>query len=129
MTGSAGAGFMTYAMLTSPAAGKPEQVLLVADHPEVADHLTANDEVTAFRWADQADIRQFTSEAYAGPCSTPSAKAPRPPSVSTTEPNCSAETPHIPRCVAELAAFDQGGVCAGLCLAGRTPGHPPQGTN
>jgi 8-oxo-dGTP diphosphatase len=28
-------------------------------------HLTANDEVTAFRWADQADIRQFTSEAYA----------------------------------------------------------------
>ena len=28
-------------------------------------HLTANDEVTAFHWADQADIRQFTSEAYA----------------------------------------------------------------
>ena len=27
--------------------------------------LTANDEVTAFHWADQADIRQFTSEAYA----------------------------------------------------------------
>jgi ADP-ribose pyrophosphatase YjhB (NUDIX family) len=28
-------------------------------------HLTANDEVTAFHWADQADIRQLTSEAYA----------------------------------------------------------------
>jgi 8-oxo-dGTP diphosphatase len=28
-------------------------------------HLVSNDEVTAFRWADQADIRQFTSEAYA----------------------------------------------------------------
>ena len=28
--------------------------------------LTANDEVTAFHWADQADIRQFTSgKAYA----------------------------------------------------------------
>ena len=27
--------------------------------------LTANDEATAFRWADQADIRQFTTEAYA----------------------------------------------------------------
>ena len=28
-------------------------------------HLAANDEVTAFHWASQADIRQFTSEAYA----------------------------------------------------------------
>ena len=28
-------------------------------------HLAANDEVTAFHWADQADIRQLTSEAYA----------------------------------------------------------------
>ena len=28
-------------------------------------YLTANDEVTAFHWADQADIRQLTSEAYA----------------------------------------------------------------
>jgi 8-oxo-dGTP diphosphatase len=28
-------------------------------------HLTANDEVTAFHWADQADIRQYTSDAYA----------------------------------------------------------------
>jgi ADP-ribose pyrophosphatase YjhB (NUDIX family) len=28
-------------------------------------HLTTNDEVTAFRWADEADIRQLTSEAYA----------------------------------------------------------------
>ena len=28
-------------------------------------HLAANDEVTGFHWADQADIRQFTSEAYA----------------------------------------------------------------
>ena len=28
-------------------------------------HLTANDEVTAFHWADQTDIRQLTSEAYA----------------------------------------------------------------
>jgi 8-oxo-dGTP diphosphatase len=28
-------------------------------------HLVANDEVTAFHWADQADIRQLTSEAYA----------------------------------------------------------------
>ena len=28
-------------------------------------HLTPNDEVTAFHWADQADIRQYTSEAYA----------------------------------------------------------------
>jgi 8-oxo-dGTP diphosphatase len=28
-------------------------------------HLTANDEVTAFYWADQADIRQYTSDAYA----------------------------------------------------------------
>jgi ADP-ribose pyrophosphatase YjhB (NUDIX family) len=28
-------------------------------------HLTPNDEVTAFRWADQADICQYTSEAYA----------------------------------------------------------------
>jgi 8-oxo-dGTP diphosphatase len=28
-------------------------------------HLTANDEATAFRWADQADIRRLTSEAYA----------------------------------------------------------------
>ena len=28
-------------------------------------HLTANDEVTAFHWADQNDIRQLTSEAYA----------------------------------------------------------------
>ena len=28
-------------------------------------HLIANNEVTAFHWADQADIRQLTSEAYA----------------------------------------------------------------
>ena len=28
-------------------------------------HLTPNDEVTAFHWADQADIQRFTSEAYA----------------------------------------------------------------
>ena len=28
-------------------------------------YLTANDEVTAFHWADEADIRQLTSEAYA----------------------------------------------------------------
>ena len=28
-------------------------------------HLTANDEVTAFHWADQTDIRQLSSEAYA----------------------------------------------------------------
>ena len=28
-------------------------------------HLTTNDEVTAFRWADETDIRQLTSEAYA----------------------------------------------------------------
>ena len=28
-------------------------------------HLTPNDEVTAFRWADEASIRQLTSEAYA----------------------------------------------------------------
>ena len=27
--------------------------------------LTINDEVTAFRWADEATIRQLTSEAYA----------------------------------------------------------------
>ena len=27
--------------------------------------LTANDEVTAFRWADENDIRQLTSQAYA----------------------------------------------------------------
>ena len=27
-------------------------------------HLTANDEVTAFRWADEQEIRQLTSEAY-----------------------------------------------------------------
>ncbi len=27
--------------------------------------LTTNDEVTAFHWADQADIQRFTSEAYA----------------------------------------------------------------
>ena len=28
-------------------------------------HLTANDEVTAFHWADEQEIRQLTSEAYA----------------------------------------------------------------
>ena len=28
-------------------------------------HLTANNEVTAFRWADEAAIRQLTTEAYA----------------------------------------------------------------
>ena len=28
-------------------------------------HLTPNDEVTAFHWANQNDIRQLTSEAYA----------------------------------------------------------------
>jgi hypothetical protein len=28
-------------------------------------HLTANDEATAFHWADQADIRQFTTGTYA----------------------------------------------------------------
>jgi len=28
-------------------------------------HLMPNDEVTAFRWADQTDIQRFTSEAYA----------------------------------------------------------------
>ena len=28
-------------------------------------YLTANDEVTAFHWADEADIRQLTTEAYA----------------------------------------------------------------
>ena len=27
-------------------------------------YLTPNDEVTAFHWADQNDIRQFTTEAY-----------------------------------------------------------------
>ena len=27
--------------------------------------LATNDEVTAFHWADEADIRQLTSEAYA----------------------------------------------------------------
>ena len=28
-------------------------------------HLTTNDEVTSFRWADEQEIRQLTSEAYA----------------------------------------------------------------
>jgi len=28
-------------------------------------HLVTNDEVTTFQWADQTDIRQLTSEAYA----------------------------------------------------------------
>ena len=28
-------------------------------------HLIANDEATAFRWADETDIRQLTTEAYA----------------------------------------------------------------
>ena len=28
-------------------------------------HLVSNDEVTAFRWTDEADIRQLASEAYA----------------------------------------------------------------
>jgi hypothetical protein len=28
-------------------------------------HLTTNDEATAFHWAEQADIRQLTSQAYA----------------------------------------------------------------
>jgi 8-oxo-dGTP diphosphatase len=28
-------------------------------------HLTPNDEVTAFRWASEADVHQLTSEAYA----------------------------------------------------------------
>src|SRR5690242_11309734 len=28
-------------------------------------HLTPNDEVTAFRWADETDIRHLTSQAYA----------------------------------------------------------------
>jgi hypothetical protein len=28
-------------------------------------HLTTNDEVTAFRWASQADVQQFMAEAYA----------------------------------------------------------------
>jgi 8-oxo-dGTP diphosphatase len=28
-------------------------------------HLATNDEVTTFHWADQNDIRQLTSEAYA----------------------------------------------------------------
>ena len=55
--------------------------------------LTTNNEVTAFRWADRAELSAIsparpTPSAY----STPSTRTPRPPSASTTEPNSSAET-------------------------------------
>ncbi len=40
-------------------------IALVFRCKNTGGHLVANDEVTAFHWADQADIRQLTSEAYA----------------------------------------------------------------
>ena len=56
----------------------------------------------------------------------PSAKAPRPPSVSTTEPSCSAETPHIPRiyraALPNLAVLDQGGAARGAAGPASAPG-------
>jgi 8-oxo-dGTP diphosphatase len=40
-------------------------VALVLRCKVTGGQLTTNDEVTAFRWADEATIRQLTSEAYA----------------------------------------------------------------
>ena len=44
----------------------PRQVIALVFRCKITGgYLTANDEVTAFHWADEADIRQLTSEAYA----------------------------------------------------------------
>ena len=72
--------------------------------------LTTNNEVTAFRWADEAAIRQLATEAYAVRIPTRCARTPRPPSASTTEPTSSTDatgrsraTLNATRCVAEFS--------------------------
>ena len=72
-------------------------------------HLVTNDKVTAFHRADQADIRQFTSDAYAVRLLDALCERTAPPPASTTEPSCSTETPHAPAALPNLAVFDQGG--------------------
>jgi 8-oxo-dGTP diphosphatase len=49
--------------------------------------LTTHDEVIAFHWADEAEVRQLTSEAYAARLLDALLKARRQPSASMTEPN------------------------------------------
>jgi hypothetical protein len=43
----------------------PRGIIALVFRCKITGHLTANDEVTAFRWADEQEIRQLTSEAYA----------------------------------------------------------------
>ena len=44
----------------------PRGIIALVFRCKITDgQLATNDEVTAFRWADQNDIRQLTSEAYA----------------------------------------------------------------
>jgi hypothetical protein len=54
-------------------------------------HLFTNDEVTAFHWADEGDINQLTSEAYAVRL-LDAFRQRTTPSASMTEPSCSTET-------------------------------------
>ena len=68
-------------------------------------HLVTNDKVTAFHRADQADIRQFTSDAYAVRLLDALCERTAPPPASTTEPSCSTETPHAPAALPNLAVL------------------------
>ena len=79
-------------------------------------HLVTNDKVTAFHRADQADIRQFTSDAYAVRLLDALCERTAPPPASTTEPSCSTETPHAPAALPNLAVFDQGGPSCGQAI-------------
>ena len=66
-------------------------------------HLAANDEVTAFHWADQNDIRQLTSEAYAIRLLDALRQDTTPAIRQHDGTRRSTEPPHIPRCVAEFS--------------------------
>ena len=92
-------------------------------------HLTANDEVTAFRWADEADIRQLTSEAYAVRLLDALREGTRPPSASTTEPNYSAkviDALHL-RCVAEFSRIRSRRLRCAPPRPGAAPGSALEG--
>ena len=52
--------------LTGVYKNMPRGIIALVFRCKITDgHLTPNDEVTAFHWANQNDIRQLTSEAYA----------------------------------------------------------------
>ena len=53
-------------MLTGVYKNMPRGIIALVFRCKITGgHLVTNDEVTTFQWADQTDIRQLTSEAYA----------------------------------------------------------------